>query len=312
MNIAGHILIIDDEASLRQTTARILQRAGFEVTTATSAPEGLDLLDKHPFDLLYLDIRMPDMSGLDALKAIHEKFPELPVILFTAQPDLNSAVEALRRGATDYLLKPLKPQTVIDRTKTILADKQKERRKRELQRQIDSLKSELHILESDHSPKPHPAPQTDSSDGRYLRRGEITLDMHARRLTLNDRAISLPPTSFDYLVVLARHAPNVVNYQTLVLEAQGYEADAREAQELTKWHIHHIRRQSSRMRVNRFTSSMCAAPGIVSFPARKSLTFPNFFNFNLSFRRLGFMQNWRNEPAKPVHRSFTHQNPRCG
>ena len=61
---AGHILVIDDEASLRQTTARILQRAGFEVTTATSGAEGLDLLDRHPFDLVYLDIRMPGMSGL--------------------------------------------------------------------------------------------------------------------------------------------------------------------------------------------------------------------------------------------------------
>ena len=119
MKSGGHILIIDDEASLRQTLARILQRAGFEVTTAASGKEGLSLVSEHPFDLLYLDIRMPDMSGLEVLKIIHTKFPELPVILFTAQPDLNSAVEALRRGATDYLLKPLKPQAVIDRTQAI-------------------------------------------------------------------------------------------------------------------------------------------------------------------------------------------------
>ena len=241
MNIAGHILIIDDEASLRQTTARILQRAGFEVTTATNGPEGLALLDRHPFDLIYLDIRMPGMNGLDVLKTIHDKFPELPVILFTAQPDLNSAVEALRRGATDYLLKPLKPQTVIERTKAILADKQQERRKRELQRQIDSLKTELDRIEADRSAQPNSPPRTDTSDGRYLRRGTITIDMHTRRLTINDRSVSLPPTSFDYLLVLARHSPNVVDYKTLVSEAQGYETDTREAQELTKWHVHHIR-----------------------------------------------------------------------
>ncbi len=241
MNNSGHILIIDDEASLRQTTARILQRAGFEVTTAASGKEGLTLVSQHPFDLIYLDIRMPDMTGLDVLKTVHEKFPELPVILFTAQPDVNSAIEALRRGATDYLLKPLKPQVVIDRTQTILAHKQMERRKRELQRQIDSLKSELDILETDRSLQPDSAPRADASDERYLRRGGIALDMHTRRLTINNRVINLPPTSFDYLLVLARHAPNVVDYQTLVLEAQGYETDTREAQELTKWHIHHIR-----------------------------------------------------------------------
>ena len=242
MKLGGHILIIDDEASLRQTLARILQRAGFEVTTAANGKDGLALVHEHPFDLLYLDIRMPDISGLELLKNIHTKFPELPVILFTAQPDLNSAVEALRRGATDYLLKPLKPQTVIDRTQSILANKQKERRKRELQRQIDMLQAEVMALENTASTNSDPeAQQKDSSDDRFIKRGMLTLDLHTRRVTMNERVINLPPTSFDYLLVLARHTPNIVDYQTLVSEAQGYAADMREAQELTKWHIHHIR-----------------------------------------------------------------------
>jgi DNA-binding response OmpR family regulator len=242
MNPGGHILIIDDEASLRQTMARILQRAGYEVTTASSGKDGLALVSEHPFDLLYLDIRMPDMSGLEILKTIHAKYPDLPIILFTAQPDVNSAVEALRRGATDYLLKPLNPQTVIDRTQTILGDQQKERRKREIQRQIDALQVELNALEGPGGEAAaSSAQQAPASDDRFLKRGKLTLDLHTRRATMNDRVVSLPPTSFDYLLVLARHTPNVVDYQTLVSEAQGYETDVREAQELTKWHIHHIR-----------------------------------------------------------------------
>jgi DNA-binding response OmpR family regulator len=67
------------------------------------------------------------------------------------------------------------------------------------------------------------------------------LDLHKRRLLIDEQTINIPPTSFDYLLVLARHSPNVVNYQTLVAEAQGYQADPREAQELTKWHIHQLR-----------------------------------------------------------------------
>jgi DNA-binding response OmpR family regulator len=242
MNLNGHILIVDDEASLRQTLARILQRAGYEVTTTASGREALKLLSEHAFDLVYLDIRMPDISGLEALKTIHTKYPELPVILFTAQPDLNSAVEALRSGAIDYLLKPLKPQTVIERTRSILANKQKERRKRELQRQMEALQAELNTLEKEDLPQAGQAFQpADISDGRFLKRGMLTLDMLTRRVTMNDRVVNLPPTSFDYLLVLARHTPNVVDYQTLVAEAQGYETDPHEAQELTKWHIHHIR-----------------------------------------------------------------------
>jgi DNA-binding response OmpR family regulator len=185
---------------------------------------------------------MPDMSGLEVLKTIQTKFAELPVILFTAQPDLNSAVEALRSGASDYLLKPLKPQTVIDRAKTILANKHKERRKRELQRQIDVLQNELNALEREDTVQADSSTQQVSiSDDRFLKRGIFTLDIHTRRVMMNERIINLPPTSFDYLLVLTRHTPNVVDYQTLVAEAQGYETDPHEAQELTKWHVHHIR-----------------------------------------------------------------------
>lgn len=242
MKSVGHILIIDDEATLRQTLARILQRVGFEVTTAVNGKDGLTLVNEHSFDLIYLDIRMPDMSGLDLLRTIHTKFPDLPIILFTAQPDVNSAVEALRRGATDYLLKPLNPQTVIDRTQSILEHKQKERRKREIQRQIDELQAELQTLEGPGKSVTAALPQqVSAADDRFLKRGKLTLDLHTRRVLLSDQAINLPPTSFDYLLVLARHTPNVVDYQTLVSEAQGYETDPREAQELTKWHIHHIR-----------------------------------------------------------------------
>lgn len=243
MSANGHILIIDDEASLRQTLARILQRAGFEVTTAANGTEGLQLVNNHSFDLIYLDIRMPDMSGLDVLKAVHTDFPDIPVILFTAQPDLHSAVEALRRGAKDYLLKPLKPQAVIDRTRDVLETQRKLQRKRELQRQMDLLRAEIHKLESDGQAGGDQPPQREAtvSDDRFLKRGELVLDMHTRIVTMNETTVNLPPTSFDYLLVLTRHSPNIVDYQTLVSEAQGYEADAREAQELTKWHVHHIR-----------------------------------------------------------------------
>jgi len=243
MSTQGHILIIDDEASLRQTLARILQRAGYEVTTAADGQEGLALVSEHAFDLVFSDIRMPDMNGLELLKIIHTKFPDLPVILFTAQPDLNSAVEAVRSGAVDYLMKPLKPQAVIDRTNSILEKSQKERRKRELQRQIENLQAELNALETGNGEKEVDSKpeQASAANERFVRLGTLTLDLYARRVTLNDHAVDIPPASFGYLLALVRHSPNVVDYQTLVSEAQGYTTDTREAQELTKWHIHHIR-----------------------------------------------------------------------
>jgi DNA-binding response OmpR family regulator len=243
LNSGGHILIIDDEAGLRQMMARVLQRTGYEVTTAANGKDGIALAAEHTFDLLYLDIRMPGLNGLEVLKTIHEKFPDLPVVLFTAQPDVHSAVEALRRGATDYLLKPLKPQTVLDRTQAILASKQEERRKHELQKQIDALQVELHSIQSSRRDAADSKPQQISAgNDRFLKRGGLTIDLLTRRAVINERAINLPTATFDYLVVLARHAPNVVDFQTLVAEAQGYETDVREAQELSRWYVHHIRK----------------------------------------------------------------------
>jgi DNA-binding response OmpR family regulator len=239
--ISGKVLIVDDELSLRQTLARILQQAGIEVTTAENGEQGLAFLASNNFDLVYMDIRMPGLPGLQVLEIMRARYPDLPVVLFTAQPDLNSAVEALRHGATDYLLKPLKPDALIERTKKILLAQAKERRKREIIAQIGALQEELKALDSqDESLSAQPAPVFGTAD-RYFKRGDLTLDVHARRLSIGERVINLPPTSFDYLVVLVRHAPDVVDFQTLVSEAQGYQTGPREAQELAKWHIHHIR-----------------------------------------------------------------------
>jgi len=244
MNITGHLLIIDDEASIRKTLARILQQAGFEVTTAESAEQGLDYLKTTQFDMILTDLRMPGMHGMEALKVIHAEYPSLPVILFTAQPDVNSAVEALRHGATDYLLKPIKPEAIIERTRAIISKQQREKRKREIQLQIDTLQNELRELNGDepiNKPPTQPLNPLSLEKERFVKRGKLVLDLHTRRVLLNDEPLNTPPTSFDYLLVLARHSPDVVDYQTLVTEAQGYQTDLREAQELTKWHIHQLR-----------------------------------------------------------------------
>jgi DNA-binding response OmpR family regulator len=240
MKQSGHILIIDDEAALRQTLARILQQAGYEVTTAESGEIALSLIAATKFDMVYMDLRMPGMHGLEVLKRIHASRIDLPVILFTAQPDVNSAVEALRLGATDYMLKPLRPQVLIERTQDILSQQSKERRKREIQAQIQALQTELERLERDEEPQEVPN-LSESSTPRFVSRGTVRLDIHTHRVTVEGKAVNLPPTAFEYLLVLVRHAPNVVDYQTLVTEAQGYQTEIREAQELAKWHIHHIR-----------------------------------------------------------------------
>ncbi|MCS7009999.1 MAG: response regulator transcription factor, partial [Anaerolineales bacterium] len=223
------------------TLARILQGAGLQVTTAASGHESLVLFQQHAFDLVYLDIRLPDLSGMDVLKHIHAVRPDLPVVLFTAQPDLQTALEALRHGAADYLLKPLHPNDFLQRTQTLLAHHALERRKRQLREQIASLQAELDRLEQNDSADTQTTLKS-PPEKRYLQKTNITLDVYTQRVFCSEQEIELPLSAFNYLVVLMRHAPEVVDYLTLVTEAQGYQVDIREAQELAKWHIYQIRR----------------------------------------------------------------------
>lgn len=241
MSVEGRILIIDDEETLRHTLARILQRAGFHAVTASGGSESLQLLAQQQFDLVYLDLRLPDMNGMDVLRRIHDAWPDLPVVLFTGQPDLHSALEALRQGAADYLLKPLEPEKLLELTRAILARQARERRKRQIREQIAALQAELDRLERADAEGESAVSLPENENGRFLTRGKLTLDLHARRVRFEKREVTLPPATFDYLLVLARHAPNVVDYRTLVTEAQGYQVGLREAQELVKWHVHQIR-----------------------------------------------------------------------
>jgi DNA-binding response OmpR family regulator len=240
--INGRILVIDDEELLRNTLARVLKRAGYDVATAGDGHEALHLLEENGFDLAYLDIRLPGMDGLQILKGIRANEGKMPVVLLTAYGSLQTALEALRLGATDYLLKPVDPEVLVARTRVILAEQAVERHKRELRQQIAVLQQELRQLEGQgtgeepSSIAPIPAPED-----RFFKRGALVLDLQARRATFKERVIMMPPAAFDYLLVLARRSPEVVTYQVLVTEAQGYQADVVEARELSKWHIHALR-----------------------------------------------------------------------
>ncbi|MFQ5616857.1 MAG: response regulator transcription factor, partial [Anaerolineales bacterium] len=242
----GKVLIVDDEPVLRHTLARILQQAGCEVVRAANGAKALEHLAQDAFALVYLDLRLPDMDGLQVLKEINQRYPDLPVILFTAYATLQSALEALRLGATDYLLKPIKPDTLVSRTRVILAEQTFRRRERELQAEIKMLQAELNTLRASRQPPFQPMPLSGqafvpSSEERFLKLGSLIVDLQARGITFGNQVLNLPPTAFDYLVTLARHSPGVVTYQTLVTEAHGYEVERREAIELNKWHIHKLR-----------------------------------------------------------------------
>ena len=138
------ILIIDDEPKLARSLALILQRAGYRVTTAGTAKEGMQFLQAGAFDLVFLDIKLPDQSGIQVLPQIRKLYPDMPVVILTAHASLETAIEAVRAGATDYLLKPIDPEAILARVNKINEDQKQPRRKREITTQIQTLLEELH------------------------------------------------------------------------------------------------------------------------------------------------------------------------
>ena len=106
------VLVVDDELGIRATLQEFLRDEGYEVETASEVEEAVQRLKVRPFDVIVTDIVMPRASGVDLLKFIHETQPLAQVILITGEPMLDTATQALRAGAFDYLQKPITKQKI--------------------------------------------------------------------------------------------------------------------------------------------------------------------------------------------------------
>jgi len=102
----GSLLLIDDEPEIRESLETLLTLEGYQVQSAASAGEGLECLGRTPFDLVLLDVSLPDRSGLELLRDIRAADPALPVVMITAYGSVETAVQAMRDGASNYITKP--------------------------------------------------------------------------------------------------------------------------------------------------------------------------------------------------------------
>lgn len=104
-----NIMIVDDEMIVRESLLQWFKKAGHNSDASASGPEALAKLDKFPFDVLFVDIKMPGMNGLEVLERVKLGYPDTIVVIITAYGSIDTAVKAMKMGAADYLLKPFKP-----------------------------------------------------------------------------------------------------------------------------------------------------------------------------------------------------------
>lgn len=239
MRQTAHILLVDDEASIRLTLSALLQRAGYETTSAENGEAAVALLEQHTFDLLLVDLKMPGMDGMQVVAAARLRQPDIAIIVLTGHGSLDTAVEGLHQGIFDYLLKTTAPPQVIERVRIGLAARAQLLRQRTLLDVVGQAVTEL---------RETPAAAAEVSTAaaaaeRTFTVGALQLDSWHQVATLAGRTLPLTPTEFRVLLCLAERAGTMIPYADLVRSAQGYDADELEAGELIKPHIHHLRQK---------------------------------------------------------------------
>ena len=186
--MSNRILLVDDDALLRRSLAFSLEQAGYSVSTAATAEDALSLARRESPDLFLLDIGLPGIDGLEALKTIQHEF-EAPVIFLTARRRELDEIVGLELGASDYITKPFNTDVLLARIKVALR----------------------HI----HSEEP--------AEEDSLTVGDLVIDPAAHVVTLDDRVIELPPREFDLLHALALDAGRVVSIDDLLARVWGAE-----------------------------------------------------------------------------------------
>jgi DNA-binding NtrC family response regulator len=136
MTTQERVLIVDDEEQMRELLAKVLEKNGYQVTTAGDGGQALALLEKEPMDLVVTDVRMPGLDGMEALRAIKELSPEIVVIIMTAFGSIDQAVQAVKEGAYDYINKPFKIDEILLTIKKALDE-------RRLRHEVSALRHEL-------------------------------------------------------------------------------------------------------------------------------------------------------------------------
>ncbi len=188
--MSGHILLVDDDALMRRGLAFNLEQAGYHVTSAANAEDALDIARRTPPNIVLLDIGLPGMDGLDALRHIKEEFG-LPVIFLTARRRELDEIVGLELGADDYITKPFNVDVLLARVKAVLRQSEKETAVSPTQKAITI--------------------------------GDLTIDPKAHTVIIAGREIDLTPREFDLLHALAQEPGRVQSIDDLLARVWGAE-----------------------------------------------------------------------------------------
>lgn len=227
----SRILVVDDERNIRFSLHRALSKAGYAVSVASSGEEAIALLEQEHFALVLTDIKMPGMDGLMVMRRAKEIAPDTAIILLTGYAALESAVEALRQGAMDYLIKPCSIREVLISINKGLDARQKNLRKQQL---LARIERDLHQLMED-------GESYDERSETGITVGALTINPQRHETQINGQLVHLTPTEFALLNHLAQHLGEVISCQDLVRVIHKEQCTEQEARRLIRPHVTNLR-----------------------------------------------------------------------
>jgi DNA-binding response OmpR family regulator len=254
----AQVLVVDDEGAIRYSVSKTLQRVGHNVSEAENGEQALEMMRKQHYDVILTDIRMPGLTGVELLKRIKDTSPDAIVILMTGYASLGTAVEALRLGAHDYLIKPSSSQDIrqsvakgIERARNlkrrralldVIRNNVGELTRADIEQPIRQPVYENGDFEEEELPRPSLESVTETMNTN-MTLGPLTIYPGRYQISVADRPIDLTPTEFDLLLYLAAHRGRVVSCHELVREVRGYAVDEAEAREVIRPHVSNLRRK---------------------------------------------------------------------
>ena len=205
---AARILVVDDETQVRSMIGSTLERHGYEVQLASNGREALEAISLNSFDLVLTDIVMQDVNGIALLERVHAQLPNLPVVMVTAIHDISVAIDSMRRGAYDYLLKPFEREHLMSTVHRALDHKQVLDESHNYQQSLEQMvRARTEMLRHAMEDLEHSYDVTLEALGDALDLKDSETEGHSKRVTAYTialaRAMGIPPADIK---VIARGA----------------------------------------------------------------------------------------------------------
>ncbi len=252
--MSNHILLVEDDNDLRDMIARTLRKAGYNITEAPDGQHAIDLLTTEPtqghsYHVVLTDIVMGMIDGIEVLN-VARSLPRPPeVILLTGHGSLETAIEAVRNNAFDYLLKPSPKAKLLERIASAIEQYQHRQRQHKAVEIVTSLAdfaNQSAPSPTPSQPVPTSARNSQSDQGRYLQVGQLRLDTYRQDVYFANEPLHVTPTEYLILACLAATPGRVISFGDIVRRTHSYEVSETEAHNLLRTHIRNLRKKFDR------------------------------------------------------------------